>query len=131
MGGGGNSRSAQFLAAGEELNRWFRGHCVSEEGARRAVLLLDVTTLLAQPRPSRWNRRGNFGVNARCRYLWYRHAAKILGWCDRTAFPTLVTDIIRSQVFPDTLDHDEAPREDAEGGVPTILGRDNKHLNAG
>lgn len=100
-----------------ELRVWFASQGVSEEGAARAVQLLDRSTLLAQPRPRRWNRRGDFGLQERCRYLWYRHAARILGWCDRRRFPDVVTAILRQHAFPSPASRDEATREDEEGSV--------------
>lgn len=71
----GNCKSATRLSLEGELEKWFADQGVSKEGGSRAVQLLDASTLLAQPRPSRWNRRGEFGIHERCRYLWYRHAA--------------------------------------------------------
>ena len=100
-----------------ELENWFLGQGVAKEGASRAVQLLDAKTLLAHPRPSRWNRRGQFSVGERCRYLWYRHAARILGWCDRKRFPDFVTEILRVHIFPSDICTDETSREDGEGGL--------------
>ena len=100
-----------------ELHKWFSDQGVSSEGATRAVQLLDAGKLLAQPRPSRWNRRGEFGVQERCRYLWYRHAARILGWCERRKFPDIVTSILRGHVFPSQSVSDEAPGTDGKGRV--------------
>lgn len=87
-------------------------------------------------RPSRWNRRGKFGVQERCRYLWYRHAARILGWCDRKKFPDLVTGILRAHVFPTPGGEDETTREDGKGGVAAgaragSIAIDAAHLSAG
>ena len=110
---------ANTISVEAELRNWFRGQGVSEEGAARAVLLLDARTLLAQPRPGRWNRRGTFGVQERCRYLWYRHAAVILGWCERRRFPDLVTGILRGHVFPTEGGRNEATREGGSGRVTT------------
>ena len=115
MASGLAGKSADRISLEGELQKWFGEQGVSEEGATRAVQLLDASTLLAQPRPSRWNRRGNFGVQERCRYLWYRHAARILGWCERKRFPDLVTGILRGHIFPTQGVRDEAPREDGEG----------------
>ena len=114
----GNCKSAERVCLELELENWFRGQGVSSEGALRAVRLLDPTALLAQPRPSRWNRRGNFGVQERCRYLWYRHAARILGWCERRTFPDIVTRILRGHVFPTLCGRDETAGEDVSGRVP-------------
>lgn len=107
--------SAERVSLECDLHKWFSGQGVSKEGATRAVQLLDASTLLAQPRPSRWNRRGEFGVQERCRYLWYRHAARILGWCERRRFPDIVTSILRGHVFPTQVVRDEAPRADVKG----------------
>lgn len=112
---GGNGKSAERVSLEGELENWFRGQGVSTEGASRAVRLLDASILLAQPRPSGWNRRGTFGVQERCRYLWYRHAARILGWCDRRKFPDIVTRILRLHVFPTPGGSDETVSEDGAG----------------
>lgn len=53
----------------EELYRWFRSQGVVEAGAAKAIRLLDVTALEVEPRPSKWNRRGQFGIEERCRYF--------------------------------------------------------------
>ena len=108
-------KSAERVLLEAELHKWFANQGVSEEGAARALQLLDASTLLAQPRPSRWNRRGDFGVQERCRYLWYRHAARILGWCERKRFPDIVTGILRAHIFPSRHVRDEATREDGSG----------------
>ena len=115
MASGGACKSSDRISLEGELQKWFLEQRVSVEGAARAVQLLDANTLLAQPRPSRWNRRGNFGVQERCRYLWYRHAARILGWCERKRFPDLVTGILRGHVFPTQGVRDETPRENGKG----------------
>lgn len=111
------SESANRISLESDLRNWFRGQGVSEEAAARAVSLLDARTLLSQPRPGRWNRRGTFGVQERCRYLWYRHSARILGWCERRRFPDLVTSILRGHVFPAEGGGNEATREDGSGRV--------------
>jgi hypothetical protein len=113
------SASAERVSLECELHKWFSGQGVSQEGATRALQLLDASILLAQPRPSRWNRRGQFGVQERCRYLWYRHAARILGWCERRRFPDFVTSILRGHVFPTQAVSDEASREDGTQTLPT------------
>ena len=112
-----NCKSASRVSLERELEKWFAGQGVSAEGASRAVQLLDAHTLLAQPRPSRWNRRGEFDIHKRCRYLWYRHAARILGWCERKRFPDVVTGILRQHIFPTLLGSHEATREDGKEGV--------------
>ena len=111
------SASAERVSLECEVHKWFSGHGVSKQGATRAVQLLDASTLLAQPRLSRWNRRGEFGVQEWCRYLWYRHTARILGWCEHRRFPDIVTSILRGHVFPTQAVRDEATREDGAGRV--------------
>ena len=115
---GSNWKSAERVCLEVELVNWFAQQGVSGVGASRALRLLDATALLAEPRPSRWNRRGNFGVQERCRYLWYRHAARILGWCDRQRFPDVVTRLLRGHIFPTHDGRVEAAREDVTGRVP-------------
>lgn len=122
MGSPGTSGSSERIIVEERLLNWFRGQGVSEEGASRAVKLLHGPTLAAAPRPSRWNRRGEFKEAERCRYLWYRHAARILRWCDRTKFPTEVTDILRQKIFPTAGGDDEAAGQVVEGGVSAVGG---------
>ena len=121
-------KSAERVDLEGVLKRWFASQGVSEVGATRALRLLDASTLLVEPRPSRWNRRGAFGIQPRCRYLWYRHAARILGWCERRQFPDIVTSLLRTRVFPTHVGRDEASREvgrtrvpsDAHAGPPQI-----------
>jgi hypothetical protein len=129
-------KSAERVSLEVELQKWFSKQGVSEEGSAQAVQLLDARTLLAQPRPSRWNRKGEFGVQERCRYLWYRHAARILGWCERKRFPDIVTSILRGHVFPTQDVRVEAPRTDAEGSLPAVApagpnAEDADHRSAG
>ena len=33
-------------------------------------------------------------------YLWYRHVARLLGWCERKQFPTLDPEILRIHIYP-------------------------------
>ena len=127
---------AERIFLESELRNWFKGQGVSEEGAARAVQLLDASSLLAQPRPSRWNRRGDFGVQERCRYLWYRHAARILGWCERRSFPAIVTGLLRGHVFPTQGGRHETPGEGGPGRVTSgahagSLARDAEHRRSG
>lgn len=119
-------KSVERISLEGELQSWFAGQGVSVESAARAVQLLDVNVLLVQPRPSRWNRKGNFGDQERCRYLWYRHAVRILGWCERRRFPDIVTGILRTHVFPPQVGRDETTREDAKG-ITSAASRAGSH----
>ena len=114
---GGSWKSAERVSLEADLQSWFELQGVSVDGATRAVKLLDASVLLAQPRPSQWNRKGDFGIQERCRYLWYRHAARILGWCDRRRFPDIVTSLLRGHVFPQHAGRDETSREAAQGSI--------------
>ena len=99
--------------------RWFRSQGVAEAGATRAVRLLDRTLLLKEPRPARLNRRGQFGAEKRCRYFWYCHAAKILGWCERKQFPSEIRDILRCNCFPSPTGEDEEACKNGPTSVDT------------
>ena len=114
-----HAANAERNFAESELRNWFAGQGVSEEGAERAVQLLDASSLLAQPRPSQCNRRGKFGVQERCRYLWYMHAARILGWCERRRFPDIVTGLLRGHIFPTQVGRHEATGADGPGRFTT------------
>ena len=133
---GGSWKSAERVSLECDLQSWFASQGVSVAGATRAVQLLDASVLLAQPRPSRWNRKGYFGIQERCRYLWYRHAARILGWCDRRRFPDIVTSLLRGHVFPQHAGRDETSREAVKGSIPAgshagALAIDNEHHPSG
>ena len=92
------------------IRSWFRSQGVGEEGAARAVRLLNREVLLNERRPARWNRRGQFGPEERCRYMWYRHSAKILGWCERHQFPAEIREILRNHCFPSPRAENEEAR---------------------
>ena len=96
----GEEEVKELVGVEAELYRWFRVQGATEEGSRRVVALLNSEYLLVEPRPRRWNRRGDFGHQERCRYLWYRHAARILGWCDRQQFPDFIRGLLRDQYYP-------------------------------
>lgn len=120
-----------------ELFSWFRVQGVSEEGSRKAIALLDSRYLEEEPRPRRWNQKAEFGHQERCRYLWYRHAARILGWTERTQFPDFVRELLRSEYYPSSVvvGHEEA-RESSHvrevGGEPTFgLRRGDGHDDHG
>ena len=117
MGYSGNWKSAKRVSLEGELENWFARQGFSKEGASRVVQLLDASTLLTQPRPSQWNCRGKFRVQEWCQYLWYRHAARILGWCDCKRFPNIVTGILRGHIFPMQGGRNEATHEDGKGWV--------------
>ncbi|KAG0595748.1 hypothetical protein M758_UG193600 [Ceratodon purpureus] len=107
------------------LHSWFCEQGLSEDRATHAIQLCKGKFLEEQPRPTAWNRRGSFGVSERRRYLWYRHAARLLGWCERKQFPPLVTDILRSHVYRSIGEGDEesclCPREVSGFPMPVTL----------
>ena len=108
------------------LHSWFLGQGVSEGSAAQAIRLCEGKYLQAQRRPTSWNRRGKFGVWEHCRYLWYKHAARLLRWCERKQFPTLVTEILRTHIYPTAGENDEetcaCAIEAKQGSIPPICG---------
>ena len=66
MGECGISKSAHLISLEGELKKWFVGQGISVAGVSRVLQLLEVDTLLAEPRPTKWNRRRQFGVQERC-----------------------------------------------------------------
>ena len=104
-----------LLRCRRQLHSWFRQQGLSEGSATRAIRLCEEQYLEDQPRPGAWNRCGKFGVSEHRRYLWYRHAARLLGWCERKPFPAFVTDIIRTHIYRTVGQDDEeacsCPRE--------------------
>jgi hypothetical protein len=57
-------------AVHEHLRSWGRGQGLSDQGSTKVVELLEVEFLLSQSRERHWNRRGEFSIDAQCRYLW-------------------------------------------------------------
>ena len=114
------------LPCRRKLHSWFLGQGVLEGSATQAIRLCESKYLQAQQHPASWNRRGKFGVQEHCRYLWYRHAARLLGWCERKQFPTLVTEILRAHIYPTVGGNDEetcpCTIEAKQGFVPPICG---------
>lgn len=45
--------------------------------------------------------------------MWYRQAAKALGWCDRHKFPTEIENLLKTCVWPDG----EAERREAQSAI--------------
>ena len=46
-------------------------------------------------------KRGKNSPSQIHRYLWYRQAAKALGWRDRQKFPVEIEDLLKARVWPD------------------------------
>jgi hypothetical protein len=115
-----------LLPCRRQLHSWFLGQGVSEGSVVQAVCLCEGKYLQAQRRPASWNRRGKFKIQEHCRYLWYRHVARLLGWCERKQFPTLVTEILRTHIYPIACENDEKTCtcviEAKQGSVPPICG---------
>lgn len=99
----------EILGCRRLLHTWFVQQGVSARSVDLAIQLCGAVFLQAQPHPRSWNRRGKFEVTQHCRYLWYRHAARILGWCNLKPFPDFVTEILRTHVFPTVVNENEAP----------------------
>jgi len=109
------------------LRCWFRDQGVSVAGVEKVVNLCDPDYLEAQPRPASWNRRGQFHAQDRHRYLWYRHAARILGWRDRHQFPEFISSFLRDHIYPSPAVQYEEAREIATLQGGTTAGRECLH----
>ncbi|KAG0553302.1 hypothetical protein KC19_12G000500 [Ceratodon purpureus] len=101
----------------EKLRAWVRGQGRSEGTASKIVALLQVDQLLSEPRPRTWLRRGNFEEEDKLRYLWYRHAARLLGWKERQKFPGFVSTLLKSHTFWSHRVRDEAVAQEAGDGA--------------
>ena len=101
----------------EKLRAWVRGQGRSEGTASKIVALLQVDQLLSEPRPRSWLRRGNFEEEDKLRYLWYRHAARLLGWKERQIFPGFVSALLKRHSFRSHGVRDEAVAQEAGEGA--------------
>ncbi|KAG0572930.1 hypothetical protein KC19_VG135100 [Ceratodon purpureus] len=124
---GSKAMTEGVLACRRKLHTWFLEQGLSEGSATQAIRLCDFVYLEAQSRPVAWNRRGKFGIPERSRYLWYRHAAKLLGWYDRKQFPSVVIDILQHHVYPSPGDEDE---ESCACEVEDSRGRERLSIHA-
>lgn len=84
------------------IREWAAGAGASPEGADHLVLCLSDVFLKAQPRPTSKYKHGQFSYSQNCRHLWYRRAAKILGWGHRSNIPKDFATIIRRR-WPDIV----------------------------
>jgi hypothetical protein len=122
-----------------ELYCWFLSEGASVGEAAKAIRLLQKTLLLSTPYPRRWNRRGDFGVQEHCRYLWYRHGAVVLGWSEQKKYPTWVQDLLNHDFYSDVTTEaqgacscpivDEEPYCSACGSRAN--GRGERHVESG
>jgi hypothetical protein len=96
-----------LLSCRTKLHFWFLEQGVSEGRAAQAIRLCEGKYLQAQPRPASWNQRGKFGIREHCRYLWYRHAVRLLGWYERKQFPASTTEILCSHIYSTAGEDDE------------------------
>lgn len=96
----------EFHTVGAEgaIRNWVRQQGRSKATSEKVVALLQRQCLLAEPRPKMWNRKGKFADAEHCRYLWYRHTAKLLGWKERRHFPEFVTSLLKNHFFTSPLD---------------------------
>ncbi|KAG0594451.1 hypothetical protein M758_UG078600 [Ceratodon purpureus] len=101
----------------EKLRAWVRGQGRSEGTASKIVALLEVEQLLSEPRPRTWLRRGNFEEEEKLRYLWYRHAARLLGWKERQRFPEFVSTLLKTHTFRSHGVRDEGVAQEAGEGA--------------
>lgn len=67
----------------EVLCAWLCTLGVTEEGCRIVVGCWTADYLNRLPKPKRKFKEGNFTVRERCRNLFYRKLAAVVGWIDR------------------------------------------------
>jgi hypothetical protein len=73
---------------------------LSETVVGRLVRCFDSAFLLSLLRPAGF-KVGKFSPPQIHRYLWYRQAAKVLGWRDRQKFPREIEELLKEVVWPD------------------------------
>lgn len=96
-----NPPSEQVLRQAESVIQAWALRCrVSETVVCRLVRCLDSKFLLSLPRPAGF-KVGKFSAPQIHRYLWYRQAAKALGWRDRQKFPAEIESLLKLLVWPD------------------------------
>ena len=82
------------------IQAWGLRMKVSETVVCRLVRCFDSKYLLSLPRPAGF-KVGKFSTPQIHRYLWYRQAAKALGWRDRQKFPAQIEELLKVLVWPD------------------------------
>ena len=93
--------SVQVLRHAETvLQAWGLQFKVSETIVCRLVRCFDSAFLLSLPRPPGF-KVGTFSPPQIHRYLWYRQAAKALGWRDRQKISAEIEDLLKVHVWPD------------------------------
>ena len=108
-----NPPSEQVLREAESvIQLWGLTSCFPETVVHRLVSCFDSKFLLSQPRPPGF-KRGKFAAPQIHRYLWYRQAAKALGWRDRQKFPVHIENLLKLRVWPDG----EAETTDAQSVI--------------
>lgn len=100
------------------IREWAVSAGASPEGADHLVLCLRDVFLKAQPQPTLKYRRGQFSYAQNCRHLWYRRAAKILGWGQRSNIPADIAAIIKRR-WPDTVSNG-AEASNRRVSAPTV-----------
>jgi hypothetical protein len=96
-----NPPSEQVLCEAESvIQAWGLRSGVPDTVVSRLVSCFDSKFLLSLPRLAGF-KRGKFSPSQIHCYLWYRQAAKALGWRDRQKFPTEIEDLLKVRVWPD------------------------------
>ena len=96
-----NPPSEQVLREAESvIQAWGLTSGFPETVVCRLVSCFDSKFLLSLPRPPGF-KRGKFSAEQIHRYLWYRQAAKTLGWHDRQKFPAHIENLLKVRVWPD------------------------------
>lgn len=96
-----NPPSEQVLREAEGvIQAWGLSSGFPKDVVCRLVSCFDSKFLLSLPRPPGFKRK-KFSAEQIHRYLWYRQAAKTLGWRDRQKFPSHVENLLKVRVWPD------------------------------
>ena len=111
-----------LLQAKSVIQAWGLQCRVSEIVVCGLVRCLESKFLLSLPRPPGF-KVGKFSAPQIHRYLWYRQAAKALGWRDRQKFPATIEALLKELVWPDV----KTKIGDASGAIECQLSakRDN------
>jgi hypothetical protein len=94
----------------------------------KIVNCLDIEYLLSLPCNFRGYKKGNFSDQAHSRHLWYRNAARIVGWRNvRHEFPSAISSFIKQEVWPEQEINGATKIAEVgtDAGIPKALGRGN------
>lgn len=92
----------------EVVQHWARSSVnASQSQLEKLTLLLDKDYLLRLPRLKGMRRLSSPPSPAEIRHSFYRHAAKVLGWKDRSSFGAEVHHALKRDLWPDVEEDTE------------------------